>query len=59
MEQVPLAQLDAATGAEVVTVPVSLGAGAVAGAAWVLLVVVTTWPQVPPEQVEKVLPSEL
>ena len=55
MEQLPLAQVDALTGAEVVTVLVSLEAGVVAGAAWVVLVVATAWPQVPPEQVETVL----
>jgi hypothetical protein len=59
VEQLPLAQVDVLTGAEVVTVLVSLGAGAAAGAAWVVLVVATTWPQVPPEQVDTVLPSEL
>ena len=59
MEQLPLAQLLVVTEAAGALVTVSLGAGAVAVAAWATGAEATTTPQVPLEQLETVLPQVL
>lgn len=61
MEQLPSAQVlvvTVAAGVAGVVLTVSLGAGAVAGAVWLFTgAEVTTWPQVPLEQLDTTVPQ--